>query len=64
MLFRKLRFMVMRLYEARAATALKAGRAEDAARLAKKAEEIFRRLDGGDQPCAERDAAGPEVPRA
>ncbi len=64
MLFRKIWYAVARLHEARADATQRAGRAEDAARLAKKAEEIFRRLDGAEQSNAERDAARPEVPRA
>lgn len=63
MLFRKIRYAVARLHEARAGAAQKAGRAEDAARLMKRAEEIFRHLDS-EERIAERDTARAEVPRA
>ncbi|TPE49960.1 hypothetical protein [Amaricoccus solimangrovi] len=64
-MLRKLRYIRARILEVRARAAQKDGRAEEAARLMARAEEIFRRIDAGEQREAGRETrAGAEVPHA
>ena len=72
-MFRKTRYIVARLYEVRASMASDAGRLEKAARLSRRAEEIFQGIDaigtaeGSKDPRRADGVARPasaEVPRA